>query len=169
MDKRARSEPVVSARRGCARRIGARSVPAGPGGAGGGAVPPRGGAVVNDERRGRGRRGNRPGPALWSPLRDVDPRVGEHLLDVLHAAGIAAYLEPSADVAPYTRTVYLPSPPSDRLFVDRARRLEARSLVDAQVDEHARRPAPEQAPLRRDLDEAAGWARIGAALEAEHG
>ena len=41
--------------------------------------------------------------ALWSPLRDVDPRVGEHLLDVLEAAGIAAYLEPSADVAPYTQ------------------------------------------------------------------
>src|SRR4051794_41333289 len=98
MDKRARSEPVVSARRGCARRIGARSVPAGPGGAGGGAVPPRGGAVVTDERRGRGRRDNGLDAALWSPPRDGDPRGGEHLLDVLHAPRIPAYLEPSADV-----------------------------------------------------------------------
>ena len=35
-------------------------------------------------RRGRGRRDNGLDAALWSPLRDVDPRVGEHLLDVLH-------------------------------------------------------------------------------------
>ncbi|OMQ15353.1 hypothetical protein A7K94_0210085, partial [Modestobacter sp. VKM Ac-2676] len=67
---------------------------------------------------------------LWYPLRDVDPRVGEHLLDVLADAGIAAYLEPSTDVAPYTRNVYLPSPPSDRLFVDRARHPEARAVVE---------------------------------------
>jgi hypothetical protein len=124
---------------------------------------------VTDERRGRGRRDNGLDAALWSPLRDVDPRVGEHLLDVLHAAGIAAYLEPSADVAPYTRTVYLPSPPSDRLFVDRARSAEARSLVDASVDEPVRGPARERARLRRDLDEDAEWARIVAAFEAEHG
>src|SRR4051812_11091466 len=170
MDKRARSGARRPGTRGCARRIRARSVPAGPGGAGGGAVPPRDGAVVTDVRRGRGRRDNGLDAALWSPLRDVDPRVGEPLLDVPHAAGIAASLEPSADVAPYPRTVYLPSPPSDRLFVDRARRAEARSLVDGQVDELARGPAqPERARLRRDLDEDAEWARIVAAFEAEHG
>ncbi|PZA19171.1 hypothetical protein DMO24_22185, partial [Modestobacter versicolor] len=76
-------------------------------------------------RRGRGRRDNGLDAALWSPVRDVDPRVGEHLLDLLEAAGIAAYLEPSTDTDAYTRTVSLPSPPSDRLYVDRARRLEA--------------------------------------------
>ena len=75
----------------------------------------------------RGRRDNGLPATSWSPLRDVDPRVGEHLLDVLEAAGIAAYLDPSADVGPYTREVSLPSPPSDRLFVDRARRSEAAS------------------------------------------
>ena len=64
------------------------------------------------ERRGRGRRDNGLDAPLWSPLRDVDPRVGEHLLDVLQVAEIAAYLEPSADVAPYTRNVSLPSPPA---------------------------------------------------------
>ena len=128
-------------------------------------------------RRGRGRRDNGLDAALWSPLRDVDPRVGEHLLDLLEAVGIAAYLEPSADVGEYTRTVFLPSPPLDRLFVDRARRAEARGVVD----EHAPpadartldRAAPEPAAVRpetgRDLDEDAEWARIVASFEAEHG
>ncbi|MFD2092181.1 hypothetical protein [Blastococcus deserti] len=124
-------------------------------------------------RRGRGRRDNGLDAALWSPLRDVDPRVGEHLLDLLHAAGIAAYLEPSADVEPYTRTVSLPSPPSDRLFVDRSRRAEARSVVDEHVpgpgDVRTTRPGAGRAGIPRDLDEDAEWARIVSAFEAENG
>ncbi|MGY2067360.1 hypothetical protein [Blastococcus sp. SYSU DS0619] len=120
------------------------------------------------DRRGRGRRDNGLDAALWSPVRDVDPRVGEHLLDVLEAAGIAAYLEPAADVAPYTRSVFLPSPPSDRLFVDRARRAEARGLVEQHADEH---PVEPRVPRRAggDVDEDAEWRRIVAAFEAEHG
>jgi hypothetical protein len=133
-------------------------------------------------RPGRGRINNGLEAALWSPLRDVDPRIGEHLLDVLEVAGIAAYLEPSADVAPYTRSVSLPSPPSDRLYVDRAQRREARVLVDQHVAEVVdpldrgpsgaeprRDVVPERAALRHDLDEDAEWARIVAAFEAEHG
>ena len=119
--------------------------------------------------RGRGRRDNGLDAALWTPLRDVDPRVGEHLLDVLREAGVAAYLEPSADVEPYTRTVSLPSPPSDRLFVDRARTAEARALVDEHADDHAQERARARQPARRDVDEDAEWARIVAAFEAEHG
>jgi hypothetical protein len=122
---------------------------------------------VSEPRRGRGRRDNGLHAALWSPLRDVYPRVGEHLLDVLREAGIAAYLEPSADVSPYTRTVYLPSPPADRLFVDRARRAEARGLVDSNADEHARQRPVVRRQLRPDLDEEAEWRAIVAALEAE--
>ena len=136
------------------------------------------------ERRGRGRRDNGLDAALWSPLRDVDPRVGEHLLEVLHTAGIPAYLEPSADVGPYTRTVFLPSPPLDRLFVDRSRRGEARALVDEHVppgEDRRREAVPEPPAVRRppeqgagpgadrDLDEDAEWARIVAAFEQEHG
>jgi hypothetical protein len=126
---------------------------------------------VTGPRRGRGRRDNGLDAALWTPLRDVDPRVGEHLLDVLREAGIAAYLEPAADVGPYTRTVFLPSPPADRLFVDRTRLGEGRSLVDRHADDHApaRGAAAERHPLRRDLDEDAEWTRIVAAYEAEHG
>jgi hypothetical protein len=124
---------------------------------------------MSEPRRGRGRRDNGLDAALWSPLRDVDPRVGEHLLDVLWAAGIAAYLEPAADVAPYTRNVYLPSPPSDRLFVDRGRRAEARALVEGQTVDDPARTAPERSRLRPDLDEDAEWARIVASFEADHG
>jgi hypothetical protein len=130
-------------------------------------------------RRGRGRLDNGLDAALWSPLRDVDPRVGEHLLDVLHVASIAAYLEPSSDVAPYTRNVSLPSPPADRLFVDRSRVAEARALVAEQVGaderhappavEPARSQAPERSALRADLDEDAEWRSIVASFEAEHG
>jgi hypothetical protein len=130
-------------------------------------------------RRGRGRRDNGLDAVLWSPLRDVDPRVGEHLLDVLQMAEIAAYLEPSADVAPYTRNVSLPSPPADRLFVDRSRIAEARALVAEQVGpderhapppaEAARGSASERAALRADLDEDAEWRRIVASFETERG
>ena len=119
--------------------------------------------------RGRGRRDNGLDAALWTPLRDVDPRVGEHLLDVLRDAGVAAYLEPSADVEPYTRTVSLLSPPSDRLFVDRARSGEARALVDEHADDHLQERRRARQPARRDVDEDAEWARIVAAFEAEHG
>jgi hypothetical protein len=122
----------------------------------------------------RGRRDNGLDAVLWSPLRDVDPRIGEHLLDVLHAVGIAAYLEPSSDVGPYTRTVFLPSPPTDRLFVDRSRSAEARTLVEQQVGrESATGGVPERAAVRReireDLDEDAEWARIVSSFEAERG
>jgi hypothetical protein len=123
----------------------------------------------------RGRRDNGLDASLWSPLRDVDPRIGEHLLDLLEAVGIAAYLEPSSDTEPYTRSVSLPSPPSDRLFVDRARRAEARTVVDQHVPAGAEGAAPvqEKRPeppvVRRDLDEEAEWAAIVAAYEAEDG
>lgn len=120
-----------------------------------------------EPRRGRGRRDNGLDAALWTPLRDVDPRVGEHLLDVLRDADIAAYLEPAADITPY-RNVYLPSPPSDRLFVDRSREVEARNLVDTNGDEDTRR-ATDRPRLRRRIDEEAEWRRIVAALEAEGG
>ncbi|WP_104524224.1 hypothetical protein [Blastococcus atacamensis] len=121
------------------------------------------------DRRGRGRRDNGLDAALWFPLRDVDPRVGEHLLDVLETVGIAAYLEPSADVDSYTRSVSLPSPPSDRLFVDRSRREEARGLVDQHADEHPDPPRPVARTPRPEVDEDAEWQRIVTAFEAEHG
>ena len=118
----------------------------------------------------RGRRDNGLDAAAFVPLVDVDPRVGEHLLDVLGSAGVPAFLEPSSDVEPYTRAVSLPSPPTDRLWVDRDQRKEAREIVEAETPEGTRpKPAPrEDEPSRGLTDQAeerawqqiiAGWER----------
>jgi len=67
----------------------------------------------------RGRRDNGLDAADYAAAGDVDPRVGEHLLDVLAAGGIAAYLQPSADLNPILRATTFPARPTDRLYVDR--------------------------------------------------
>ncbi len=77
-----------------------------------------------------GRRDNGLHASEYAIAGDVDPRVGEHLLDVLGLAGIAAYLQPTADLHPVTRTTTLPSRPIDRLYVDRAHLTEAREYLD---------------------------------------
>ncbi|CAN5248110.1 hypothetical protein BH20ACT5_BH20ACT5_14380 [soil metagenome] len=107
----------------------------------------------------RGRRDNGLDASAFVPLRDVDPRVGEHLLDVLRAAGIAAYLEPASDVDSYTRTISLPSPPSDRLWVDRSTRPEATSLVAEHTDDHPPTLRSRDGSASPD-DEQAIWAQI---------
>lgn len=65
-----------------------------------------------------GRRDNGLHAAAYVAAGDVDPRVGEHLLDILARDGIAAYLRPSSDLHPVTRASTLPKRPTDRLFVD---------------------------------------------------
>jgi hypothetical protein len=77
-----------------------------------------------------GRRDNGLHASEYAVAGDVDPRVGEHLLDVLGLAGIAAYLQPTADLHPVTRTTTLPSRPIDRLYVDREHLAEARRYLD---------------------------------------
>ena len=68
--------------------------------------------------------------------------------------------------------MFLPSPPSDRLYVDRTRRGDARALLaqhaDALVEPVPSPPTP-AAPADRDVDTDAEFARIVAAFEAEHG
>jgi hypothetical protein len=66
----------------------------------------------------------------YTAVADVDPRVGEHLLDVLGNRGIAAYLQPTADQHPVTRLTTLPARPTDRLFVDRSEVDTAREFLD---------------------------------------
>ena len=66
-----------------------------------------------------GRRDNGLVAAAYAAVGDVDPRIGEHLLDVLALEGIAAYLRPSSDLHPMTRSTTLPKRPTDRLYVDR--------------------------------------------------
>ena len=115
----------------------------------------------------RGRRDNGLDAATYVPLADVDPRIGEHLLDVLKIAGVPAYLEPSADVEPYTRALALPSPPTDRLWVDREQRATARQIVEAEVGTPRPRAPGDDRPSRglSDADEERAWQEIVAGFE----
>jgi hypothetical protein len=108
----------------------------------------------------RGRRDNGLIAAEYAAVGDVDPRVGEHLLDVLAGEGIAAYLLPATDLHPVTRTSTLPARPTDRLFADRehlstAKDYLSRLRADARTDE----------PSEIDLE--AAWASIVAGYDAE--
>ncbi|MGI8880502.1 MAG: hypothetical protein ACR2KJ_08365 [Jatrophihabitans sp.] len=75
------------------------------------------------------RRGNGLLASNFVALADVDPRLGEHLLDLLRLADVPAYLEPSA--ADQGRT----GGPRDRLYVAGAMRDEALAVVAAAADE----------------------------------
>jgi hypothetical protein len=131
----------------------------------------------------RGRRDNGLDASEYAAAADVDPRVGEHLLDVLALAGIAAYLQPSADLHPVTRTTTLPARPTDRLWVDRQHLAVAREVVarvDVGTGHSPGEPAPGETrpgetprdadtPARRrrrdDLDVDAAWQQILASWE----
>jgi hypothetical protein len=78
--------------------------------------------------------------AAYAAAGDVDPRVGEHLLDVLAVRGIAAYLQPASDLHPVTRTTTLPARPTDRLFVDREHLDTARGFLAQLADEARQEP-----------------------------
>lgn len=83
----------------------------------------------------RGRRDNGLDASDFAAVGDLDPRVGEHLLDVLGAQGIAAYLQPSMDVNPVTRDAQIPARPVDRLYADRAHLSVARDYLRRLVAE----------------------------------
>jgi len=144
---------------------------------------------VTTPRR-RGRRDNGLDAPAFRALRDVDPRVGEHLLDVLRDGGVAAYLDPTSDVDAVTRSIALPSPPSDRLYVDRSQTAEANALIleyDLDSDESdaghcAGRAASGMGPKSSSGTgagsaqsnppssvEEAQWRELIAAYEADHG
>lgn len=112
----------------------------------------------------RGRRDNGLDAAEYAVAGDVDPRVGEHLLDVLAAGGIAAYLQPAADLNPVTRTTIIPATPTDRLYVDRTHLGTAREYLAQLADEESPggRDGGGNEP---DVEEA--WARIVAGYHAE--
>jgi hypothetical protein len=102
----------------------------------------------------RGRRDNGLVAAAYAAAGDVDPRVGEHLLDVLAVRGIAAYLQPAADMHPVTRATMLSARPTDRLFVDREHLDTARRYLAQLADESVTEAGPAQAPAHQpDIDE----------------
>jgi hypothetical protein len=125
----------------------------------------------------RGRRDNGLSAAEYAAVGDVDPRVGEHLLDVLAVAGIAAYLQPATDLHPITRTTTLPARPTDRLFADRAHLDTAREYLSKLRTEAAAegpvagpRESEDPSTARTEpgpLDVDAAWARIVADFNAE--
>lgn len=112
----------------------------------------------------RGRRDNGLDAADFAAAGDVDPRVGEHLLDVLALEGIAAYLQPSADQNPILRATTLPSRPTDRLFVDRTHLADARATMNRLTGGAGPTPVepvdnrPEAGGSQSDVD--AEWAKI---------
>ncbi len=111
---------------------------------------------VGDARHGR--RDNGLVAAEYAAAGDVDPRVGEHLLDVLALDGIAAYLRPSTDLHPVTRSTMLPSRPTDRLFVDRAYVAAARDYLsqlahDAEQTDDDTDATPEADESRASTDD----------------
>jgi len=121
----------------------------------------------------RGRRDNGLDAADYAAAGDVDPRVGEHLLDVLAGEGIAAYLQPSADLNPILRATTLPGRPTDRLYVDRVYLADARATLNRVTDGVSPIPPaapreelrPEAGGSQRDVD--AEWAKIIAGFHTE--
>ena len=109
----------------------------------------------------RGRRDNGLDAADYAAAGDVDPRVGEHLLDVLAAGGIAAYLQPTADLNPILRATTLPARPIDRLFVDRVHLDTAKEHLQKVTG--GAPPTPQMPPTpapRPQAEVDAEWARI---------
>ncbi|WP_432829539.1 DUF308 domain-containing protein [Dactylosporangium sp. CA-092794] len=102
----------------------------------------------------RGRRDNGLVAQEYAVVGDVDPRVGEHLLEMLAEGGIAAYLQPASDLHPLTRTTTLPARPTDRLYADREHLSTARDYLaqlTAVPEQHTpptETPAPSPAPSR---------------------
>jgi hypothetical protein len=114
----------------------------------------------------RGRRDNGLDAADFAAAGDVDPRVGEHLLDVLALDGIAAYLQPSSDLNPVLRATTYPGRPTDRLYVDRTHLTEAKATMNRLTDGVSPIPPaatradhrPDAGGSQRDVD--AEWAKI---------
>ncbi len=126
-------------------------------------APVEEGIVVSAGGARRGRRDNGLDAADFAVAGDVDPRVGEHILDVLGAGGIAAYLQPSSDLNPVTRTTTVPPRPVDRLYVDSAHLETARGYL-------AKLGSEDEPPPRtngHDPDVEAAWAKIVAGWDKE--
>ncbi|GAA3296372.1 hypothetical protein GCM10020218_079610 [Dactylosporangium vinaceum] len=90
----------------------------------------------------RGRRDNGLVAQEYAVVGDVDPRVGEHLLEMLAEGGIAAYLQPASDLHPLTRTTTLPARPTDRLYVDREHLATAQDYLARLTTAVPEQPAP---------------------------
>ncbi len=107
-----------------------------------------------------GRRGNGLAAAAYVPLADLDPWRADAVLEALRAAGVAAYVKPSAGRQGGYLEVTLPDRPTDRVWVDsnarpRAERVLAGELSDRPADGG---PGP--------VDEEESWRAIVATFSA---
>ncbi|WP_432977431.1 DUF308 domain-containing protein [Dactylosporangium sp. CA-233914] len=100
----------------------------------------------------RGRRDNGLVAQEYAVVGDVDPRVGEHLLEMLAEGGIAAYLQPAADLHPLTRTTTLPARPTDRLFADRDHLTTAQDYLAKLTSAVPEQPASVESTPQSDED-----------------
>jgi hypothetical protein len=99
---------------------------------------------MSDDGQPAQRRDNGLSAERYVALADVDPRLGEHLLDLLRLADIPAYLEPPTD--PRVSVRYRTSGPIERLFVQSTLRAAARDVVVAAAGEAGAVTHPEPAP-----------------------
>ncbi|HEV2885354.1 MAG TPA: hypothetical protein VGX49_00450 [Jatrophihabitans sp.] len=112
----------------------------------------------------RGRRDNGLDSDKFSPVADVDPRLADHLLDVLGLRDVPAYVEPTPTSDPVT---------ADRLYVAADQTSEARQVLTEIASElgievaqhrHRDREEPPADPLA-GIDTDAEFARIVAELQ----
>jgi hypothetical protein len=112
----------------------------------------------------RGRRDNGLASEAFSPVADVDPRLADHLLDVLGLREVPAYVEPAPAIGPIT---------ADRLFVATHQTGEARVVLTQiaaelgiEVSHNDQPPGFDPAAdLLADLDTDAEFAAIVAGLD----
>jgi hypothetical protein len=109
----------------------------------------------------RGRRDNGLDSEAYAPVADVDPRLADHLLDVLGLREVPAYVEPTSD--PVT---------ADRLFVAADQTAAAQQVladlaaelgIEVSASRHRERPRPEPDRLA-GLDTDAEFAAIVAGM-----
>lgn len=112
----------------------------------------------------RGRRDNGLDSDKFSPVADVDPRLADHLLDVLGLRDVPAYVEPTPTSDPVT---------ADRLYVAADQTTEARQVLTEIASElgievaqhrHREREDPLPDPLA-GIDTDAEFARIVAEMQ----
>jgi hypothetical protein len=112
----------------------------------------------------RGRRDNGLDSDKFSPVADVDPRLADHLLDVLGLRDVPAYVEPTPTSDPVT---------ADRLYVAADQTLQAREVLTEIASElgievaqhrHREREEPPPDPLA-GIDTDAEFAKIVAELQ----
>lgn len=114
----------------------------------------------------RGRRDNGLDSEAFAPVADVDPRLADHLLDVLGLRDVPAYVEPTPASDPVT---------ADRLYVAADLTTEARQVLTEvaselgiEVSQHRfrNRPEPQPDPLA-GIDTDAAFAAIIAGMQDE--